>query len=93
MPHPYQRKLEAHRSATGNKQCECWDCLRAAGLTPKLADRGRFKQLYPALIYDVDPGGVPRGRKPGSGSEVSGSTGSAEDQRHLRHAIANREVI
>lgn len=90
MSHPYMAKLIDLRETTGNRGCECWDCLRAAGVTPKLADRERFPQLYPFRIFKSDDEGVPRAAKKG-GAKPEQATG--EERRHLREAVANRDVI
>lgn len=38
----FETKLRARPKGA----CDCWDCLRAAGLTPSLAARGKHRSLY-----------------------------------------------
>lgn len=36
--------------------CNCWDCLRSRGITPKREDAHRHRRLYPRHIMRTDNG-------------------------------------
>lgn len=56
----FREKLEARRQAAppGSPPCECWDCLREAGLTPPLSLRHAHKTHFPKPSHEVRGHGV-----------------------------------
>lgn len=92
------KRARAKRAADG-KPCECWDCIRADGLTPSAMQREAHARLYPRTLYLHDPKGVPTAGHPEAGEhgETGGSGdgagANAEEAAHLRAAVRNREAI
>lgn len=101
--------VEAYRRR-GRIKCEkrdpCWDCLRAAGLTPPFTIRDRYARRSGSgkvVIFDGteegfaigDPGGIPRRRteKSEAREEPAMKGGSEEARTHIREAVRNREAI
>lgn len=85
-----------HRLRVEGK-CQCFDCLRAAGFTPPKAKRRNHPALSPHQIYGKDEGGEPvltegKGAKHG-GTDADQVGTTAAERSHLKHAIANRDVI
>lgn len=96
-PASWGKKMKARRDAAvargEEKPCECWACLRAAGITPELAARDRHRDRYGTRkVMGDDAGGVPRpvGKKENTNEN---KPEVLEEKRQLRAAVANREVI
>lgn len=71
--------------------CECWDCIRAAGLTPPLHLRAQHSRKYPHQELGADAQGDPYvtvNKKSDHDNELKGTEG-----RHLREAVRNRSAI
>jgi hypothetical protein len=79
-------------------RCQCFDHLRGEGFTPPLSKRRNHPCKSPHEVYGKDEGGQPI-KTEGKGSkqdkvdkaEEAGST--PVERRHLKAAVANREVI
>lgn len=76
------------RKRRERKECVCWDCLRAAGLTPPIGLRESHKTVA-GEVGQGDPAPFPYKRR---GAKQPRAI-SAEDNEHLRAAIRNREAI
>lgn len=82
----------------GYSECQCWDCLRAKGITPPKDLRDKFKRLYPSPAHEMQElgkehknGGHPVSRKAKRDEDAAGK--DAEERGHLRAAVRNREAI
>jgi hypothetical protein len=88
--------------------CTCWDCLRAAGMTPPYMVRDKYPRLYPRTIFNRrpddeldgieiphgDPEGKPTANRKNQSREDKAVTKAQADERaQLRAAVRNREVI
>lgn len=91
----------AARAAGLPDPCECWDCLRADGITVHGSMRDRHKGMYPPAVFReerhmaegqvVKTNGhpVPQRRQDDAKHQATTSV----DRAHLREAVANRAVI
>lgn len=72
-------------------KCTCWECLRRDGLTPPQGMRTRFPGKYPYAVFDKQIQGepVPTMARVSKDEKAESTT----EQRHLREAVANREVM
>lgn len=89
------RKLVLARRESG--LCNCWDHLRADGLTPPLSLRASHPQRYPHQVFGVDLGGEPQPKANNpdeeQGPKEQHQKTTPTERSHLREAVANRSVM
>lgn len=53
-----EKLLLRRRKAYPERPCECWDCLREAGLTPPLKSRSKYRCQFPKPWHSISGPGV-----------------------------------
>lgn len=93
-------KFKAHVDKLRREgKCQCIDHLRSEGFTPPRSERRSHPRLSPHGVFGEDEMGEPvltegkGARHGGSAEENNEAGGTLEEKSHLKHAIANRDVI
>jgi len=96
MKTKFQRAVEQRKIAGRLRpSCTCYDCIRAAGLTPPKGELKSYPRRYPYAVPElVDMGeNPPRIVLDRVRSEDKPLRTSDEAKEHLREAVRNREAI
>jgi len=70
------------RQSSAEKPCDCWDHLRADGLTPPLSERHRHR-----VVGTEDEGGIVKG----SGVDVPIGQGAPPSKKRKRRRRSKKE--
>jgi hypothetical protein len=84
----FRKQMEARRNAG---LCNCWDHLRADGITPPRSERSRHPR-YPYTVFSQEYRGEPEPERKKDDNKKGDYRGK-EERSHLREAVANRSVM